>query len=109
MRAPPGQANPDDEFVFAVIGERPLHTETLSQLRGRDIEEANNDCQRKKGETLSVLNRWGSYMDRRDCIRLAAAAIAARLLPVSAAFAQSKYPQSTIRLIVPYAPGGVVD
>ena len=48
-------------------------------------------------------------MDRRDCIRLAAAAIAARLLPVSAAFAQSKYPQSTIRLIVPYAPGGVVD
>ena len=26
-----------------------------------------------------------------------------------AAFAQSKYPQTTIRLVVPYAPGGVVD
>jgi len=39
-------------------------------------------------------------MDRRDCIRLAAATVAARLLPISAAFAQSKYPQSTIRLVV---------
>jgi tripartite-type tricarboxylate transporter receptor subunit TctC len=43
-------------------------------------------------------------MDRRDCIRLAAAAaaaaVAARLVPVSAAFAQSKYPQSTIRQII---------
>ena len=29
--------------------------------------------------------------------------------PISAAFAQAKYPQSPIRLIVPYAPGGVVD
>ena len=48
-------------------------------------------------------------MDRRDCIRLAAAAVAARFLAPGAAFAQSKYPQSTIRLIVPYAPGGVVD
>ena len=48
-------------------------------------------------------------MDRRDCIRLGAAAVVARLLPVGAAFAQPKYPQSTIRLVVPYAPGGVVD
>ncbi len=48
-------------------------------------------------------------MDRRDCIRLGAAAVVARFLPAGAAFAQSKYPQSTIRLIVPYAPGGVVD
>lgn len=48
-------------------------------------------------------------MNRRDCIRLGAAAVTARLLPVGAAFAQSKYPQSTIRLVVPYAPGGVVD
>ena len=48
-------------------------------------------------------------MDRRDCIRLGAAAVVARLFPVGAAFAQSKYPQTTIRLVVPYAPGGVVD
>jgi tripartite-type tricarboxylate transporter receptor subunit TctC len=48
-------------------------------------------------------------MDRRDCIRLGAAMAATRLLPGGFAFAQSNYPQSTIRLIVPYAPGGVVD
>jgi tripartite-type tricarboxylate transporter receptor subunit TctC len=48
-------------------------------------------------------------VDRRSCIRLGAAAVAAQLLPGRAAFAQSKYPQQTIRLIVPYAPGGVVD
>lgn len=47
-------------------------------------------------------------MDRRDCIRWGGAAIAAQLLGASA-FAQAKYPQSPIRLIVPYAPGGVVD
>jgi tripartite-type tricarboxylate transporter receptor subunit TctC len=48
-------------------------------------------------------------VNRRDCIRLGAAALAARYLRGPAAFAQSKYPQETIRLIVPYAPGGVVD
>ncbi|HEY4142888.1 MAG TPA: tripartite tricarboxylate transporter substrate binding protein [Pseudolabrys sp.] len=48
-------------------------------------------------------------MDRRDCLRLGAAAIAAPFLNSSVSLAQSKYPQSTIRLIVPYAPGGVVD
>ena len=48
-------------------------------------------------------------MNRRDCMRLGAAAIAARFFPDNAALAQAKYPQETIRLIVPYAPGGVVD
>jgi tripartite-type tricarboxylate transporter receptor subunit TctC len=48
-------------------------------------------------------------VNRRDCIRLGAAALVARYLRGPAAFAQSKYPQETIRLIVPYAPGGVVD
>ena len=48
-------------------------------------------------------------MHRRDCIRLGAAAVAVRLIPGGTAFAQSKYPQNTIRLVVPYAPGGVVD
>jgi tripartite-type tricarboxylate transporter receptor subunit TctC len=48
-------------------------------------------------------------VNRRDCLRLGAAGVAARCLGGTAAFAQSKYPQSTIRLIVPYAPGGVVD
>jgi len=48
-------------------------------------------------------------LNRRDCIRLGAAALAVRYLRGTAALAQSKYPQETIRLIVPYAPGGVVD
>jgi tripartite-type tricarboxylate transporter receptor subunit TctC len=51
----------------------------------------------------------GSSVDRRSCIRLGAAAIAAQFLPGRPALAQSKYPQQTIRLIVPYPPGGVVD
>ena len=48
-------------------------------------------------------------MDRRDCLRWGGAALVAPLLPGSPVRAQSKYPASTIRLVVPYAPGGVVD
>ena len=48
-------------------------------------------------------------MDRRDCIRWGGAALVASLSPGMRALAQSKYPASTIRLVVPYAPGGVVD
>jgi tripartite-type tricarboxylate transporter receptor subunit TctC len=48
-------------------------------------------------------------MDRRDCLRWGGAALVAPLLPGRPASAQSKYPASTIRLVVPYAPGGVVD
>ena len=47
-------------------------------------------------------------MNRRECLGFAAAALASPLLPRIAA-AQSKYPDRTIRLFVPYAPGGVVD
>ena len=47
-------------------------------------------------------------MNRRDCIRWGGAASAALLLG-SRSFAQTKYPQGPIRLVVPYAPGGVVD
>jgi tripartite-type tricarboxylate transporter receptor subunit TctC len=47
-------------------------------------------------------------MNRRDCIRWGAAAIAAPFVSARA-FAQSAYPAGPIRLIVPYAPGGVVD
>ncbi len=47
-------------------------------------------------------------MDRRDCIRWGGAALAAQFF-APRAFAQAKYPQGPIRLIVPYAPGGVVD
>jgi len=47
-------------------------------------------------------------VDRRDCIRWGGVALAAQFIGARA-FAQAKYPQSPIRLIVPYAPGGVVD
>jgi tripartite-type tricarboxylate transporter receptor subunit TctC len=48
-------------------------------------------------------------VDRRDCIRGAGAALVAQLLASSRGLAQSIYPSRTVRLIVPYAPGGVVD
>jgi tripartite-type tricarboxylate transporter receptor subunit TctC len=47
-------------------------------------------------------------MDRRRFIQLSGAALGAQALPVLAR-AQSRYPTSPIHLIVPYAPGGVVD
>ena len=40
---------------------------------------------------------------------LSGAAMVARLLDALPASAQSKYPERAIRLVVPYAPGGVVD
>ena len=48
-------------------------------------------------------------MNRRECIRALSATVAAAALPAWPAFAQAKYPDRPIRLIVPYAPGGVVD
>src|SRR5579872_7568448 len=48
-------------------------------------------------------------MDRRNFVRAAGAGLATQLLPGRSLLAQSKYPASPIRLIVPYAPGGVVD
>ena len=40
---------------------------------------------------------------------LSGAAMVARMLDALPASAQSKYPERAIRLVVPYAPGGVVD
>lgn len=48
-------------------------------------------------------------MDRRDFVRLAGAASLGTAMFGRGALAQSNYPSSPIRLIVPYAPGGVVD
>jgi tripartite-type tricarboxylate transporter receptor subunit TctC len=48
-------------------------------------------------------------MDRRNFIRATGAGLAAQLLPGRSVVAQPKYPASPIRLVVPYAPGGVVD
>ena len=48
-------------------------------------------------------------MDRRDCLRWGGAALLTQLAPALNAHAQSKFPDKPIRLIVPYAPGGVVD
>lgn len=48
-------------------------------------------------------------MRRRDFLGLAACTATGLALRPSPARAQGKYPSTTIRLIVPYAPGGVVD
>ncbi|MBV9558570.1 MAG: tripartite tricarboxylate transporter substrate binding protein [Pseudolabrys sp.] len=48
-------------------------------------------------------------MDRRRFVGLSGAAAAAHLFPFGAARAQAAFPQSSIRLVVPYAAGGVVD
>ncbi len=48
-------------------------------------------------------------MDRRKFLSLGAGAAVVPILQGRVAFAQSSYPQGPIRLIVPYAAGGVVD
>ncbi len=48
-------------------------------------------------------------MDRRNFIRATGAGLASQLLPLRSIVAQPKYPTIPIRLVVPYAPGGVVD
>ncbi len=48
-------------------------------------------------------------MDRRRFVGFAGAAATAHLLPFGMARAQAAFPQGNIRLIVPYAAGGVVD
>lgn len=48
-------------------------------------------------------------MIRRELIALGLAGISAHVLAPLAAFAQAKYPDRPIRMIVPFAPGGVVD
>lgn len=48
-------------------------------------------------------------MDRRQFIGFAGAAATSPLLPFGMARAQATFPQGNIRLVVPYAAGGVVD
>ena len=48
-------------------------------------------------------------MHRRDFVRLAGATSLGTAMFGGSVLAQSNYPSSPIRLIVPYAPGGVVD
>ena len=48
-------------------------------------------------------------MRRRDLLAGGAAALSARALMPSAAFAQSRYPERSIRLVVPFPPGGGFD
>src|SRR5450432_1102831 len=48
-------------------------------------------------------------MRRRDVLALGAAAVSARALASHPAFAQSKYPDRPIRLVIPFPPGGGFD
>jgi tripartite-type tricarboxylate transporter receptor subunit TctC len=48
-------------------------------------------------------------MKRRDVLTLCLAAVAERALPTSAAYAQGRYPERPIRLVVPFPPGGIYD
>src|SRR5205809_2350524 len=48
-------------------------------------------------------------MRRRDLLALGLAATSARLLAPSAAFAQARYPDHPIRLVIPFPPGGAFD
>ncbi len=48
-------------------------------------------------------------MKRRDVLALTLGAMSARALQPLAAFAQAKYPERPIRLVIPFPPGGVYD
>ena len=48
-------------------------------------------------------------MNRRDCVKALGSALVTAALPSWSALAQANYPDRPIRVIVPYAPGGVVD
>ena len=48
-------------------------------------------------------------MKRRDVLAIGLAAFAGWALAPPAAFAQGRYPDRPIRLIVPFPPGGVYD
>jgi len=53
--------------------------------------------------------RGVAIFNRRDLLILALSARAAEILNPVSALAQAKYPDRPIRLIVPFAPGGVAD
>src|SRR5712675_1314360 len=50
-----------------------------------------------------------TLMRRRELLALGMGALSASALTASAAFAQSRYPERPIRLVIPYPPGGGYD
>src|SRR3954471_21217293 len=48
-------------------------------------------------------------MKRRDVLSLGLSGFSALVVPMSAVRAQARYPERPIRLVVPFAPGGIYD
>jgi tripartite-type tricarboxylate transporter receptor subunit TctC len=56
-----------------------------------------------------TLARKGPIMNRRDVLALSLTTLAGMALAPPAAFAQGRYPDRPVRLVIPFPPGGIYD